>query len=52
LHTDNEYDQDPAKDYSGKRQATATLTGLLDLVKRDEAENHPEEGPDDAKPSE
>jgi hypothetical protein len=52
LHAYDEYDQDPAQDYSGKRHTTATLTGLLDLVQRDKAEDQAEEGPNDTKPSE
>jgi hypothetical protein len=51
-HDDPERDQDPADHYSGKRHAAAALTGLPDLVQRDQAEDQPQQGPNDAKPSE
>ena len=46
---DDDSDQQRADDYSGNRQTTATLTGLLDLVKREKAEDQTRDGPHDAK---
>ena len=43
--------QDPPDDYSDKCRYAAPLTGLLDLVERDKAEDQPENGPDETKPT-
>jgi hypothetical protein len=46
----DESEEDCADDYSGNRQTTATLTGLLDLVQSEKTENQTQERPDDAQP--
>jgi hypothetical protein len=46
----DESEKDCTDDYSGNRQTTTTLTGLLDLAEGEKPENQTQDGPDDTQP--